>query len=74
MKITEQTIIGDLLGNDIFQPILQKYNVPCMVCPYAQSELGLLTLGGVADAYHLNLEDLLEDLNQAAKDIEKAKK
>ncbi len=64
MKITEKTTLKKILEQKGAEEILKKYNLPCLTCPMASSEIGFLKLGEVAEMYDLALDDILEELNK----------
>jgi hypothetical protein len=57
------SLLSDILKADGTEPILHKYNLPCLHCPMAAQELGVLTLGQVCEMYGLDIDGLLEELN-----------
>ena len=65
-KITKQTLLEDLFNNPKAMEVLEEYNFPCLGCPMAAFEMGVLKLGGVAKAYGIDIEldiaDLLDEL------------
>lgn len=63
-KITEKTILSDLLEKPKVKEILVKYNLPCLSCPMAQYEMNSLELGTICQMYNINTEKLLQDLNK----------
>ncbi len=66
-RITEKTILAEVLRIEGSKEILEKYNVPCLFCPFALLEANNLTLGQIAEMYELNLSGLLKELNQLKK-------
>lgn len=66
-KITKETTLVELLGNEKRERILAKYNLPCLTCPFAQQEMESLKLGDACKAYGIDIEKLLKDLNKADK-------
>lgn len=63
MQITKDTILSEILKIPGVQEILAKYNVPCLECPAVSLEAEKLKIGDVCQAYGINLEKLLKDLN-----------
>jgi len=63
-KITEETILSELLDDPKTQKILAKYNLPCLGCPMAQYEMTNLKLGEVCKMYNIDIEKLLKELNK----------
>lgn len=44
------------------EEVLRKHEVPCLTCPHAQMEIGVLSIGYVCNAYGLDLEEVLREL------------
>ncbi len=65
MKITENTILAEVLGKPELVKILAKYNLPCLSCPMAKFEIENLKIGEVCKMYEINLAELLKELNNA---------
>lgn len=63
-KITEDTVVADVLKRPGASEILSRYNLPCMHCPMAAYEMGSLKMGYVARKYGIDLERLLSELNK----------
>lgn len=63
-KITKETILGDIIKIPGKESVLAKYRVPCLSCPMASLELSSLKVGDVCEAYGLESEKLLEELNK----------
>jgi len=68
-KITKETTLVELLGDEKTERILAKYNLPCLSCPFAHQEMESLKLGDVCKIYNIDAEKLLTELSR----IEKAK-
>ena len=62
-KITENTILAEILKNPEAEKILVKYNLPCLGCPLAQYEMKSLKIGQVCKMYNIDIEKLLKELN-----------
>ena len=74
-KITKDTFLADILKVAKTRKILEKYNFPCLQCPFAQMETGQLKIGDTCKihpvrkstpskgVYQLNLNKILKDLN-----------
>lgn len=62
-KITENTILAEILKYPETKEILAKYNLPCLTCPMAVFEIGVLKIGEVCKMYNIDLESLLRELN-----------
>ena len=63
-KITEDTTLAEILELPESNSILAKYSLPCLYCPMAVYERGMLKIGEVAKTYGLDLKNLLEELNR----------
>ena len=66
-KITEKTILADILEDRKMAEILAKYNLPCLSCPFAKYEVEQLKIGDVFKQYGIKSEKLLEELNSVYK-------
>lgn len=62
-KITENTILAEILKHPEAGKILAKYNLPCLNCPMAVFEMGVLKIGEVCKMYNIDLKSLLRELN-----------
>ena len=47
--------------------VLAKYHLPCLGCPFAETEMETLKIGEICKMYGLNLEKLLKDLQEVDK-------
>jgi len=65
MKITQDTTLAEILGLPEAKKTLVKYNLPCLKCPFAKTEMETLKIGEVCRMYGIDIEELLEDLNGA---------
>jgi len=63
-KITQNTILADILEIPRAEETLAKYHLPCLSCPLAQAEIQRLKLGNVCKKYDINAKDLIKELNQ----------
>ncbi|NQU82825.1 MAG: DUF1858 domain-containing protein [Parcubacteria group bacterium] len=63
-KITKDTTLGEVLELPGAEQILAKYKVPCLTCPMAQMEMGVLTIGNICKMYGVDLEGILKELNK----------
>ena len=63
-KFTENSTLAEILEDPKNRKILEKFNVPCLTCPFAQMEMNSLTLEQIAKLYQTDLEKLLEELNK----------
>ena len=66
-KITKNTTLSELLGDSEAERVLAKYRLPCLTCPFAESEMDHLKIGEICKMYGINLEKLLKDLNEVDK-------
>jgi len=63
-EITKDTILEEILKMPKAEEILAKYKVPCLTCPMAQMEMGVLTIGNISEMYSIDLKGLLKELNK----------
>ena len=63
-KITEETTLAELLDNPKAREIMAKYSLPCLGCPYAQSEMDKLKIGEICKMYNIDTKELLKELNK----------
>ena len=63
-NMNEETLLGDILKKPYGAKILSKYELPCLHCPMAALEMGVLKIGDVSRMYRLDLEKILKELNQ----------
>jgi len=63
MQIIKDTTLAEILKTEGAEKILAKYNVPCLSCPSAASEIKMLKIGEVCEAYNINCEKLIKELN-----------
>ena len=66
-KITKETFLIEILNHPQAKKILEKYQLPCLNCPFASFGLERLKLGEVCEIYQIDLENLLKELNEAIK-------
>ena len=59
-KITKDITLENLLKIKGTEKVLEKFNFPCLSCPMAQYETGVLKLGDVCKNYGIDLEKILE--------------
>ena len=64
MKFTKTTTIAEILISPGTEKILAKYNLPCLHCPMAGSEIKFLIIGQVCERYGIDVDKLLEELNK----------
>jgi hybrid cluster-associated redox disulfide protein len=63
-KATKDTTLQDILKTKGADRILAKHRVPCLSCPMAEMEISDLKIGDVCEAYGIDLEKLLKELNR----------
>jgi hybrid cluster-associated redox disulfide protein len=63
-KITEDTTLAELLDDPKAKKVLEKYNLPCLSCPFAKMEMEGLKIGDVCKMYDIDIEKLLRELNR----------
>ena len=63
MKITQKTKLSKLLDDKKAQKVLEKYDFPCISCPYARLEMEVLELGNVCEMYNIDSTKLIKELN-----------
>jgi hypothetical protein len=66
-KITEKTTLSEILKNPKLVEILEKYNFPCMSCPFAKMEVENLEIGRVCQLYGIDAKKVVKDLNDVLK-------
>jgi len=66
-KITGETTLAQVLKYPGAEEILSRYSLPCLHCPAAAYEVGLLKIEEVAKAYGIDVDGLLRDLNKVIK-------
>lgn len=66
-KITKDATLAQILERPEASKILSKYNLPCLHCPMAKYEIGILKIGEVAKTYGIDIDSLLRDLNKMSK-------
>lgn len=65
-KYTENTKLSEVLNSPEVGKIIDKYKLPCLHCPMAAYEAGILTLGQVSKIYGINIYELLKELNEVS--------
>ena len=61
-KITENTLIIEILADRNLRRILRENKIPCAGCSYARHE-GLLNIGKISAHYKINTQKLVDELN-----------
>ena len=64
MKITKKTKLSKIIDEKKFIKILNKYEFPCISCPYARMEMENLDLGSVCEMYDIDAAGLIKELNE----------
>jgi hypothetical protein len=67
-KITEKTKLAEILKKPKLVEILEKYDFPCLACPFARMEIENLEIGKVCDLYGIEIGKVLRELNDALKE------
>lgn len=62
-NITEDTLLGDILKKPYGTKILSKFKLPCLHCPMAALEMGVLKIGEVSRMYGVDIQGLMKELN-----------
>lgn len=62
------TLLEEILKRPNTKPILEKYHLPCLMCPMAAYEIGQLKIGDVAKMYGIDLNALLKELNEIVRE------
>lgn len=63
MKITKDTTLAKIIGDEKIREVLVKYRLPCLTCPFAEREMENLKIGEICKMYGINLKSLLGDIN-----------
>ncbi|MCX6710408.1 MAG: hypothetical protein NTV63_05685 [Candidatus Woesearchaeota archaeon] len=63
MRVTNDTTLAQALEIKGADEIISKFNLPCMGCPMAGFEMGMLKLGDVCRAYGIDGDSLIKELN-----------
>jgi len=62
-KVGKGTTLAQILKMPGAEKILEKYNVPCLFCPFAKVEMEKLKIGNICKMYDINPNGLLKELN-----------
>jgi hypothetical protein len=62
------TTLVEILKKPEDKKILVKYNLPCLICPFANLEMEDLKIGKICEMYKIDIDSLLKDLNEGSKD------
>lgn len=63
-NITKDTTLAKILEFPEGKKILEKYNLPCLSCPFAKYEMENLKISEVCKMYGINFKKLLRDLSK----------
>lgn len=63
MKITRKTKLSKIIDEKKAAKILEKYEFPCISCPFARMEMESLELGSVCEMYDIDADALIKELN-----------
>lgn len=66
-KITNESMLKDILKISGAEEVLKKHHFPCITCPMAQMEMNSLKIGQVCNMYGIDADKLIDDLNQLVK-------
>jgi len=64
MKITKKTKLSKIIDEKKIAKILEKYEFPCISCPFARMEMESLELGSVCEMYGIDALKLIKELNE----------
>ena len=65
-RVTEETTLAEILRSPEMAKIVQKFQLPCLGCPMAAYEIGMLKVGDVCRVYGIDLKGLLSELNRVS--------
>jgi len=65
--ITKDTTLKEVLEIPGAEKVLSEYKFPCLHCPMAKFEAGMLKLGQVCKIYNIDFDKLVNDLNLLGK-------
>ena len=64
MKIDKNTVLGEIVRLKGGEETLHRHNVPCVTCPMAKMEMGVLKIGDVCRMYGIDEKKLIDDLKK----------
>ncbi len=67
MKIDSNTKISEILKRKELVKVLEKYNFPCLSCPFIKEEMENLKLSQVCRMYNIDEKKLIKELNKNLK-------
>jgi hybrid cluster-associated redox disulfide protein len=62
--VTKDTTLEEVLKQPGAEKILAKYSLPCLNCPMAKLEMGILKIGEAAKIYGIDGDRLIKELNE----------
>ncbi len=65
--ITKDSTLAEILQIEGADRVLAEHHLPCMGCPMAGFEMGMLKIGDVCKSYGIDLDKILNDLNKLVK-------
>jgi hypothetical protein len=68
MKITKKTKLSKIIDEKKVKSILEKYEFPCVTCPYARMEMETLDIGSICEMYNIDADALIKELNEKLKE------
>jgi hybrid cluster-associated redox disulfide protein len=66
-RITEDTTLTEVLEHPKAKEVLEKYNLPCLQCPFAEIEAEEIKIGQICQQYGIETKKLLKELNDNVK-------
>ncbi|MBD3208630.1 MAG: hypothetical protein GF370_04240 [Candidatus Nealsonbacteria bacterium] len=69
-KIKDTTTLAEILNCPGAGKVLERHNVPCLGCPYAEMEMEQLQIGDVCRTYGIDCKELIDDLNKEAEGLQ----
>jgi hypothetical protein len=63
MTFNADSKLEEMIATEGSLEVLAKHGVPCPTCPMAAMEMDKLSLGMICEAYGLDIEAILADLN-----------
>ena len=72
-QITAKTTLAEILKIPEAVEILVKYNLPCLSCPFAKSEIENLKIEEVCKMYNIDAQKLFRELNRVIQEGPKKK-
>jgi len=64
MKITKKTKLSKIIDEKKVAKTLEKYEFPCISCPFAKMEMENLDLGSICEMYGIDAIGLIKELNE----------